>query len=65
MSMREWIGRLWRARGDRNEELATVRGMLKLSEARNLHLLERMAEMEKHLAAIDRLLYEAVIVRRV
>lgn len=62
--MRNWLSRKWRARGDRHEELATVRGMLKASEARNVELAERMATMESQMADLKAFLQRSVIVGR-
>lgn len=63
--MRNPIRDLWRARGDRNEELATLRGMLKASEAKNIELAQRMAAMEQHLNDLHEFLMSSVIVRKV
>lgn len=63
--MRAWLVKVWSAMGDRNEELATLRGMLRASEAKNVELAARVQLLEQHMVDLDEYLKSSVILRRV
>lgn len=63
--MLNWIKDQWREAGNRNEELATVRGMLKASEAKNARLAEHLAVLDRRIADMEHFLHQSVILRKV
>lgn len=63
--MLNWFRNKWRAIGDRNEELATLRGMLKSSEAKNVRLKEHLAVLDRRMDDLERFVNDCVILRRI
>jgi hypothetical protein len=63
--MLNWIGKQWKAIGDRNEEMATLRGMLRSSEAKNVRLKEHLVVLERRMTDLERFVNDCVILRRV
>lgn len=63
--MLTWLRDRWTARADRDEDIATVRGMLRASEAKNVDLAARVQLLEQHMVDLDEYLQSSVILRRV